>query len=210
MDFIIPSIRLRDDANLNPNQYVIKLKGEEIAKGEVLVDYYLALEPSQATGEIDGIDTIEPAYGIPSKWITYDAREKAELYGYTVVDPLSVIVMHLSETVKKYAHEILTRSEMIQLIENSKKYYPDLVQELIPNIVSYGDFQALLCNLLKEGIPIKDMETIMETVLNANGSSNDVNRLTEQVRITLKKTITRKFCNNGQLRVRREIGRAHV
>lgn len=201
MGFVIPSIRLRDDANLNPNQYVIKLKGEEIAKGEVLVDYYLALEPSQATGEIDGIDTIEPAYGIPSKWITYDAREKAELYGYTVVDPLSVIVMHLSETVKKYAHEILTRSEMIQLIENSKKYYPDLVQELIPNIVSYGDFQALLCNLLKEGIPIKDMETIMETVLNANGSSNDVDRLTEQVRIALKRTITRKFCDNGQLRV---------
>ena len=109
--------------------------------------------------------------------------------------------MHLSETVKKYAHEILTRSEMIQLIENSKKYYPDLVQELIPNIVSYGDFQALLCNLLKEGIPIKDMETIMETVLNANGSSNDVDRLTEQVRIALKRTITRKFCDNGQLRV---------
>ena len=90
---------------------------------------------------------------------------------------------------------------MIQLIENSKKYYPDLVQELIPNIVSYGDFQALLCNLLKEGIPIKDMETIMETVLNANGSSNDVDRLTEQVRIALKRTITRKFCDNGQLRV---------
>ena len=121
MGFVVPSVRLRDSAVLNTNQYVIKIKGEEIASGEILVDYMLALEPASPAGELDGIETIEPAYGIPSKWITADKKELAEIYGYTVIDPLSVMIMHLSETIKKHSYELLTRSEVMQLLENVKK-----------------------------------------------------------------------------------------
>ena len=122
MGFVIPSIRLRDSSNLNTNQYVINIKGEEVAKGEILIDYYLALEPPNPAGEIDGIETIEPSYGIPSKWITPENKEMAEIYGYTVIDPLSVMLTHLSETVKKHAYELLTRNEVMQLIENTKSF----------------------------------------------------------------------------------------
>lgn len=161
MGLVIPSIRLRDSSSLNTNQYVIKIRGEEVAKGEILVDYYLALEPPNPEKEIDGIDTIEPAYGIPSKWITVDKKEMAEIYGYTVIDPLSVMLTHLSETIKQHAYELLNRQEVVKLVENMKKKSPELVEELIPTTISYGNFQKILTNLLKEGIPVKDMETIM-------------------------------------------------
>ena len=164
MGLVIPSIRLRDSSSLNTNQYVVKIKGEEVARGEILVDYYLALTPASPIKEIDGIDTIEPAYGIPGKWITIDKKEMAEIYGYTVIDPLSVMLTHLSETVRKHAYELLSRQEVVQLVENVRKAAPQLVEELFPNIISYGVFQKILTNLLKEGIPIKDMETIMETI----------------------------------------------
>ena len=120
MGLVIPSIRLRDSSSLNTNQYVVKIKGEEVARGEILVDYYLALEPVNPTKEIDGIDTIEPAYGIPGKWISIDKKEMAEIYGYTVIDPLSVMLTHLSETVRKHAHELLSRQEVVQLVDNVK------------------------------------------------------------------------------------------
>lgn len=201
MGFVIPSVRLRDSSVLNANQYIIKMKGEEISKGELLVDYYLALEPQSPTGEIDGIDTIEPAYGIPSKWITADKKDLAEIYGYTVIDPLSVMLTHLSETIKKNVHELLTRGEVMQLIENMKKTAPELVEEAIPNIVSYGNFQKVLHNLLKEGVPIKDLMTILESLIDSSTTTNDVDIMTENVRTALKRTITRKFCENGQLRV---------
>ncbi len=126
MGFVIPSIRLRDSSGLNTNQYCIKIKGEEVAKGELLVDYYLALDPENPEKEIDGIETIEPAYGIPSRWIRPEDREMAEIYGYTVIDPLSVLVTHLSEVVKQHAHELLTRQEIIHLVENMKKTSPEL------------------------------------------------------------------------------------
>lgn len=201
MGFVIPSVRLRDSSVLNANQYIIKMKGEEISRGELLVDYYLALEPQNPAGEIDGIDTIEPAYGIPSKWITADKKDLAEIYGYTVIDPLSVMLTHLSETIKKNVHELLTRGEVMQLIENMKKTAPELVEEAIPNIVSYGSFQKVLYNLLKEGVPIKDLMTILESLIDSSTSTNDVDIMTENVRAALKRTITRKFCENGQLRV---------
>lgn len=201
MGFVVPSVRLRDSAALNANQYVIKLKGEEIAKGELLVDYYLALEPPSPAGEIDGIDTIEPAYGIPSKWITPEKRDMAEVYGYTVIDPLSVMLTHLSETVKRHVHELLTRAEVMQIIENTKKTSPELVEEAIPNVIAYGTLQKVLYNLLKEGIPIKDMVTILESLIETSQGTNDVDVMTENVRTALKRTITRRFCENGQLKV---------
>ena len=201
MGLVIPSIRLRDSSSLNTNQYVVKIKGEEVAKGEILIDYYLALTPANPLKEIDGIDTIEPAYGIPGKWITIDKKEMAEIYGYTVIDPLSVMLTHLSETVRKHAHELLSRQEVVQLVENVKKAAPQLVEELFPNVISYGVFQKILTNLLKEGIPIKDMETIMETIADSAMTVKDMETITENIRIALKRTITRKFCEGGVMRV---------
>lgn len=201
MGFVIPSIRLRDSSNLNTNQYVINIKGEEVAKGEILIDYYLALEPPNPAGEIDGIETIEPSYGIPSKWITPENKEMAEIYGYTVIDPLSVMLTHLSETVKKHAYELLTRNEVMQLIENTKKVSPDLIEETFPNVLTYGAFQKILSNLLKEGVPIKDMETILETIVDSSATTRDLDTITENIRIALKRTITRKFCEGGQMKV---------
>ncbi len=201
MGLVIPSIRLRDSSSLNTNQYTIKIKGEEVAKGEILVDYYLALEPANPEKRIDGIDTIEPAYGIPSKWILPENKELAELYGYTVIDPLSVMLTHLSETIRQHAHELLNRQEVVQLVESLKKTSPELIEETVPNIVTYGNLQKILISLLKEGVPIKDMETILETVADHAAAGSDITSIIEQVRMALKRTITRKFCHSGQMQV---------
>ena len=201
MGFVFPSIRLHDAASLGTNQYVIRIRGEEVARGEILVDYYLALEPANPLGEIDGIETVEPAYGIPSRCILPENREMAEVYGYTVIDPLSVMLTHLSETIKKYAYELLNRAETIQLVENLKQFSPELVEEAIPNVVSYATLEKVLRSLLKEGVPIKDLGTILETLVDALGQGRDVDAAIEQVRGALARTITRRFCEDGQLRV---------
>lgn len=201
MGFVFPSIRLHDAASLGTNQYMIRIRGEEVARGEILVDYYLALEPANPLGEIDGIETVEPAYGIPSRWILPENREMAEVYGYTVIDPLSVMLTHLSETIKKYAYELLNRAETIQLVENLKQFSPELVEEAIPNVVSYATLEKVLRSLLKEGVPIKDLGTILETLVDALGQGRDVDAAIEQVRGALARTITRRFCEDGQLRV---------
>lgn len=201
MGFVIPSVMLRDSSALNTNQYVIRIKGEEVAKGEILVDYYLALEPSNPAGNIDGIETVEPAYGIPSKWILPENREMAEIYGYTVIDPLSVMLTHLSEVIKQHAWELLSRQEVVKLVENVKKTSPELVSEVIPAMISYGAFQKILVELLREDIPIRDLETILESVSDASVKTKDMTQMIESVREALKRTITRKFCEGGQLRV---------
>ena len=201
MGFVIPSVRLRDSSSLNTNQYVVKIRGEEVAKGEILVDYYLALEPPVLSGEVDGIETVEPAYGIPSKWIRPENKEMAEIYGYTVIDPLSVMLTHLSETIKQHAYEMLGRQEIMQLLDNVKKHSPELVEELFPGQLSYGNFQKILNSLLKEGVPIKDMETILETIVDALSTTRDIDLITENIRIALKRTITRMFCDGGQMKV---------
>ena len=200
MGFVIPSIRLHDGSTLGTNQYSIRIKGEVVAEGEILVDYYLALEPPNPLGEIDGIETIEPAYGIPSRWILPENKEMAEIYGYTVIDPLSVILTHLSETIKKHAYELLTRTETIQLVENLKRTSPELVEEACPAVISYALLEKVLRNLLMEGIPIRDMQTILETMVDAMGTTRDPDLITESVRNALSRTITRRFCQDGQLR----------
>ena len=204
MGFVIPSIRLRDSSALNTNQYCIKIKGEEVARGEILVDYYLALEPENPEKEIDGIETIE-AYGIPSRWIRPEDRELAEIYGYTVIDPLSVLVTHLSEVVKQHAYELITRQEVIHLVENIKKTSPELIEEAFPNFISYSLFQKLLTSLLREGVPIKDLETIIETALETISDTGlpvrDVDGLIENIRAALKRTITRMYCEDGSMKV---------
>ncbi|HIZ81228.1 MAG TPA: flagellar biosynthesis protein FlhA [Candidatus Mediterraneibacter pullistercoris] len=201
MGLVIPSIRLRDSSALNTNQYRIRIRGEEVARGEILVDYYLALEPSDPSGEIDGIETIEPAYGIPSKWILPENKEMAEIYGYTVIDPLSVMVTHLSETIRRHASELLSRQETVQLVESLKKTAPELTQDSVPSIVSYSMLQKILVSLLRENIPVKDLETILETAADSTAAGNDINTVVENVRIALKRTITRKFCYEGQMSV---------
>ena len=201
MGFVIPSIRLHDSSALGTNQYAIRIKGEVVAEGEILVDYYLALEPPNPLGEIDGIETIEPAYGIPSRWILPENKEMAEIYGYNVIDPLSVMLTHLSETVKKYAYEMLGRAETIQLVDNLKRSAPELVEETIPSIISFATLEKVLRNLLKEGVPIKDLGAIVETLADALVQGRDIDAATEQVRGALARTITRRFCEDGQLRV---------
>ena len=205
MGFVVPSIRLRDSSSLGTNEYSIKVKGEEIAKGEILTDYMLALEPDEVEESIDGIETIEPAYGIPSKWIRPEVRERAELYGYTVIDPLSVMLSHLSETIKRHAYELMTTQEVVRLVENLKKTAPELCEEAFPSVISYNLLQRILTMLLKEGISIKDLETIVETCFEAiseNGlPAKDPDQIVEKVRTALKRTITRMYCEDGNMKV---------
>ena len=201
MGFVIPSIRLHDGSTLGTNQYSIRIKGEVVAEGEILVDYYLALEPPNPLGEIDGIETIEPAYGIPSRWILPENKEMAEIYGYTVIDPLSVMQTHLSEVVRRHAYELLGRAEVIQLVENLKKTAPELVEEAIPNVLSYANLERILRNLLKEGVPIRDLATILETAVDSLMTTKDIDMVCENIRVALSRTITRRFCEHGQLRV---------
>ena len=201
MGFVIPSIRLHDSSALGTNQYVVKIKGEEVARGEILVDYYLALEPTSPGGEIDGIETIEPAYGIPSRWILPENKEMAEIYGYTVIDPLSVMQTHMSEVVRRHAYELLGRAEVIQLVENLKKTAPELVEEAIPNFLTYANLERILRSLLKEGVPIRDLATILETAVDSLATTKDLDMVAENIRVALSRTITRRFCEHGQLRV---------
>lgn len=205
MGMVIPSVRIRDNARLGTNGYVIKIKGEEVARGEILVDYFLALQPDHPEREIEGIDTIEPAYGIPGKWIRLDQRERAELYGYTVIDPLSVMVNHLSEVLKKHSYELLTRQEVFRLVENLKKTEEELVTEAFPNLISYNLLQKVLTMLLKEGISIKDLGTIVETMVDYITDTGlpirNTDQMLEKVRIALKRTITRMYCEDGNMQV---------
>ena len=204
MGFVVPSIRLRDASTLGTNEYSILIKGEEVARGEILTDYFLALESENVSKQIDGIETIEPAYGIPSKWIRPELRERAEMYGYTVIDPLSVMVNHLSEVVRQHAYELVTRQEVVRLVENLKTTAPELVSEVIPGTVSYSLLQRVLTGLMKEGISIRDLETILETLslsIQEAGGVPDLDTLIGKVRVALKRTITRMYCEDGIMRV---------
>ena len=205
MGYVIPSVRLRDSAKLGTNEYTIKIKGEAVAVGEILTDFYLALQPEHVEREIEGIDTIEPAYGIPSKWIKPEQRERAEMYGYTVIDPLSVLVSHMSEVIRQHSFELITRQEVFRLVENLKGTAPELVNEAFPTLVSYNLLQKVLTMLLKEGVSIKDLETIVETMVDVITETGlpvkDIDSLVEQVRISLKRTITRMYCEDGNMKV---------
>ncbi len=201
MGMVVPAVTLRDNAELGVNEYVIKLKGEVIAGGEVLSDHFLAMNPIEGAQEIDGIDTLEPAFKIRAKWIASDMRELAQMSGYTVIDPLSVIVTHLSEIIKKNAHELFGRKELILLMDNLKKTNKELVDDLVPGVVSHLDLQKVLCNLLAEQVPIRDLQTILETLGEYAPNVKDADLLTEYVRQALRRTITRRFAPDGNLKV---------
>jgi len=201
MGVVVPTVRLRDNGIINPNQYLIKIKGEEVARGEVLVDYYLALDPGNSTGPIEGIDTIEPAYEIAGKWITESEREMAEIYGYTVIDALSVIVTHMSEVIKRHIHELVSRQDINILLQNVSKTNQAIVDDVIPGIISISDLQKILMNLLREGVPIRDMESILESLGDQGIAIKDSDILTEYVRQKLKRTITRKYTDGNSIKV---------
>ncbi|QUH20820.1 flagellar biosynthesis protein FlhA [Alkaliphilus sp. B6464] len=201
LGIIVPMFRLRDNIQLEPNHYIIKIKGVEITSGEIMFDHYLAMNPGMADGELEGIDTIEPAFGLPAKWINEQEREKAEIFGYTVVDPPSIIATHLTEVVKKHAYELLGRQDVKKLIDNVKESHPALVEELIPAQMSLGEIQKVLYNLLKEGVSIRDMVTILETLADYSNMTRDADMLTEYVRQALSRAITKQFISNQPAKV---------
>ena len=201
MGMVIPSVRMTDNPEINPNMYIIKIKGEEVARGEILVDHYLALDSGDVTQQIEGIDTVEPAFGLPAKWISEDKKIMADVAGYTLIDPVSVMITHWSEIMKRYAHELLSRQDVSTMLGNVKKTNPIVVEDIIPKVISVGYLQKILANLLKEGIPIRDLETILETIGDHSNVLKDTDIITEYVRQSLKRTITHRFAEANSLRV---------
>jgi len=193
MGVIVPAIRLRDNIQLGTNTYSIKIKGVEIARGEVMADHLLALSSGDVEEEIYGIPTVEPTFGLPALWIPKSDREEAEILGYSTVDPPSVIATHLTEIIKRYGHELLNRQQVQTLVENLKKTQPALVDEVVPKIFSLGEIQKILANLLSENVPIRDMATIIETLGDYGNLTRDTDLLTEYVRQSLKRSISKRF-----------------
>ena len=190
---VVPIIRLRDNIQLNPNQYIIKIKGVQVSEGEILFDHYMAMNPGIVEEEIAGIDTREPSFGLPAKWITEGQRERAESLGYTVVDPPSIIATHLTEIIRQHIAELLTRQDVQNLIDNLRESNPSIVDELVPKLLGLGEVQKVLQNLLSEGISIRDLLTIFETMADYATTTRDTDILTEYVRQALKRAISNKY-----------------
>lgn len=202
LGMVLPPIRIRDNMQLSPTSYVIKIKGVEIASGEIIPNYYLAMDPGIVAEPVEGIPTTEPAFGLPALWITEAQRDEAEIAGYTVVDPPSVLATHLTEIIKSHAFELLGRQEVQSLINNVKEEYSVVVNELIPNLMSVGEIQKVLVNLLKEGIPVRNLVTILETLADHAPLTKDLDYLTENVRQSLARQITKMVqADDGIIRV---------
>ncbi len=190
---VVPIIRLRDNIQLNPNQYIIKIKGIQITEGEILFDHYMAMNPGYVEEEITGIPTFEPSFHLPAIWITESQRERAESLGYTVVDPPSIIATHLTEMIRSHIAELLTRQDVQNLIDNVKENNPVLVEDLVPKLLGIGEIQKVLQNLLSEGISIRDLLTIFETLADHAATSRDTDVLTEYTRQALKRAISNRY-----------------
>lgn len=190
---VVPIIRLRDNIQLNPNQYIIKIKGIQVSEGEILFDHYMAMNPGFVEEEITGIPTFEPSFHLPATWITEGQRERAESLGYTVVDPPSIIATHLTEIIRQYIAELLTRQDVQNLVSNLKETNPSLVEELTPKLLGLGEIQKVLQNLLREGISIRDLLSIFETLADYAATTRDTDILTEYVRQSLKRAISSRF-----------------
>ncbi len=195
---VVPMIRLRDNIQLNPNQYLIKIKGVPVSEGEILFDHYMAMNPGYVEEEISGIPTFEPSYHLPAIWITESQRERAESLGYTVVDPPSIIATHLMEIIRSHLDELLTRQDVHNLIENVKEANDTLVSELVPKLLNVGEIQKVLQNLLAEGISIRDLVTIFETLADYASTTHDTDILTEYVRQNLKRAISNQYFNSNE------------
>ncbi len=196
---VVPIIRLRDNIQLNPNQYIIKIKGVQVSEGEILFDHYMAMDPGFVTEKITGIPTQEPSFGLPATWITEGQRERAESLGYTVVDPPSIIATHLTEIIRQHIAELLTRQDVQNLIDNLKETNPSIVDELVPKLLGLGEVQKVLQNLLAEGISIRDLLTIFETMADYATTTRDTDILTEYVRQALKRAISNKYFPSNEI-----------
>ncbi|MCI8308147.1 MAG: flagellar biosynthesis protein FlhA [Lachnospiraceae bacterium] len=196
---VVPMIRLRDNIQLNPNQYVIKIKGVPVSEGEILFDHYMAMSPGYVEEEISGIPTFEPSFHLPALWITESQRERAESLGYTVVDPPSIIATHLTEVIRAHLGELLTRQDVQNLINNVQETNATLITELVPKSLSVGEIQKILQNLLDEGISIRDLVTIFETIADFASTTRDTDVLTEYARQSLKRAISNKFFPKNEM-----------
>ncbi len=202
LGIIVPYMRIRDNMQLNPNEYAIKIKSSRVAQGDLMVGNYMAMNPGSVMEEIAGIPTVEPAFNLPAIWIGEDQRERAELLGYTVVDPTSVLATHITETIKKYSADILDREVVKELIDNVKSEYEVIVEEVYPKKFDLGELQTVLQNLLLEGVSIRNMPLILEAIADASKLTQNLDTLSEYVR----SGIARQICNSlqgydGKLRV---------
>ncbi|KUP07124.1 flagellar biosynthesis protein FlhA [Bacillus coahuilensis m2-6] len=195
---VIPVVRIRDNIQLNPNQYRLKIKGNTVATGDLLLDHYLAMSPGGDDSLIEGIDTVEPSFGLPAKWISEENKEQAEIYGYTVVDPPSVVSTHITELIRANAYQLLGRQETKQLVDHLKETYPILVEEVTPTPLSVGEVQKVLAKLLKEGVSIRNLPVIFETLADFGKMSSDTDLLTEYVRQALAKQITTQHMDESE------------
>ncbi|WP_409368371.1 flagellar biosynthesis protein FlhA [Lysinibacillus sp. 38-6] len=196
LGIVIPVVRIRDNIQLQPNEYRIKIKGNEMARGELLLDHYLAMSPGD-DDSIEGIDTVEPSFGLPAKWITEQVKEDAEMSGYTVVDPPSVVSTHLTEIIRANAHELLGRQETKQLIDHLRETHPILVEELTPAPLSTGEIQKVLGKLLRENVSVRNLPIIFETLADYAKLTSDTDILTEYVRQSLARQITSQYVGNS-------------
>ncbi|MFP5113084.1 flagellar biosynthesis protein FlhA [Bacillaceae bacterium C204] len=201
LGLVIPTIRIRDNLQLTPNQYVLKFRGSKIASGEVYLDHFLAMNQGADGEGIEGIHVIEPAFGLPATWVSIEAKQMAELMGYMIVDPPSVIATHLTEVLKQHAYQLLRREETKELIDNLKETHPTLVEELVPNLLSNGDIQKVLQNLLREQISIRDLAAIFETLADYAVYTKEPRVLTEYVRQSLTRQITEQYSEAGVINV---------
>ncbi|WP_058307799.1 flagellar biosynthesis protein FlhA [Gracilibacillus massiliensis] len=198
LGLVIPVVRIRDNIQLNPNEYRLKIKGNEVARGELLLDHYLAMSPGIEDDELEGIDTVEPAFGLPAKWITEEAKDDAEMSGYTVVDPPSVVSTHITELIKRFAHQLIGRQETQQLLDHLKESNPILVEEVTPEPLAVGDVQKVLAKLLREHVSIKNLPVIFETLADFAKMTTDTDLLTEYVRQSLSAQITNDIVQGRQ------------
>jgi flagellar biosynthesis protein FlhA len=203
LGIVVQPIRIRDNLQLPPGTYIFKLKGNEIARGELRYGHYLAMDPLEGENptSLEGIPTREPTFGLPAVWIPTEKKEEAEMTGYTVVDATTVLITHLTETIKGYAHELLGRQEVKSLIDVVKEKQPAVIEELLPELLTVGEIQKVLQNLLRERVSIRDLVTIFETLADHARASRDIDLLTEYVRQSLSRTICTQYAEDGKMRV---------
>ncbi|WP_377887354.1 flagellar biosynthesis protein FlhA [Alkalihalobacillus sp. R86527] len=198
LGIVVPVIRIRDNIQLQPNEYVVKIKGNRVAGGELLLNQYLAMSSGVEDETVTGIETVEPAFGLPALWVTEEMKDRAELSGYTIVDPPSVVSTHLTEVIKKHAHELLSRQEVKNLLENVRETSPAVLEELIPNVLTIGDVQKVLMRLLKEKVSIRSLDMILESLADNGIRTKDTDVLAEYARQTLSRQITAQIAAPGE------------
>jgi flagellar biosynthesis protein FlhA len=201
LGLLVPVIRIRDNLQLNPDEYVAKIKGIQVGRGELMINHYLAMDAGGVTDSVPGVATIEPAFGLNALWVDAQTRERAEYAGYTVVDPPAVLATHLTEIIRAHSHELLGRQEVKTLLDGAREEYPAVVDELVPNLLTIGEVQKVLQNLLREGVPIRNMVTILETLADTATITRDPDYLTEYVREALKRQVSQMYLEKNELTV---------